>query len=192
MSPKSRQKKKYYSDKLVNYVKSFHLGEKMERELVMSAIKALNLSDLLNCKPKSKKVNDGRGRPMTNYTTRKTVWNFWHDHSTESSDSTRPAKLRQSGRNKIQSGLQLSPSVKPVLQRGKIFYESMWRITHHSFQVLYEKCCALHPDHMVSSGTFWDLKPFYVHGASARYMLLQNSSSCKKDGPSLVKLFEET
>ena len=106
--------------------------------------------------------------PMTNYTTRKTVWNFWHDHSTESSDSTRPAKLRQSCRNKIQSGLQLSPSVKTVLQRGKLFYESMWRITHHSFRVLYEKCCALHPDHIVSSGPSWDLKPFYVHGASAR------------------------
>ena len=105
---------------------------------------------------------------MTNLATRSVVWGFWHDYSSESSKTTRPEKLRQSSQIKIQSGLKFLESVKTITRRGKPFYESMWRITHHSYQVLYKKFIRLNPDYMVSSGTFFALKAFYVRGVTTR------------------------
>ena len=70
---------------------------------------------------------------MTNLATKSVVWGFWHDYSSESSDTTRPAKLRQSSQIKIQSGLKFPESVKTITQRGKPFYANMWRITHHPY-----------------------------------------------------------
>ena len=166
MSPNSRQRKKYHSDKLISFLQSRNLGEHMTREVIIAAITKLNYNDIL----KSKNIfNGNKGRKMTSFVTMTVVWEFWHANSSESSDTMRPAKLRQSNQNKIQSGLEFPPSVKLIKQRERLFYQSMWMIMHYPYQVLYnQKFLKQHPDHVVSSGTFFALKPFYITGVSQR------------------------
>ena len=43
MSPNSRQRKKYYSDKLADVVKELNLNETDENDVVINAMKKLNI-----------------------------------------------------------------------------------------------------------------------------------------------------
>ena len=135
-SPKSRTKKKYHSNKLVDYLQSRNLVKHMMREVIISTIEKLNLDGILYSKSKLK-FEETRGRKMTSFTTRTLVWEIWHAYRSESSDTTRLAKLCQSSQNKIQSGLKFPPSVKTIIQHGRLFYKSMWRITLYPYQILY-------------------------------------------------------
>ena len=109
-----------------------------------------------------------RGRKPTSLHTKKLVWNFWHENSKETSDTFRPAKLRSTNKPAVQSGLQFAPSVKDIEQRGKKFYESMWRINHDTIADLHTKFVKSHPKDYVSLGLFFNLRPFYVHSITLR------------------------
>ena len=58
------------------------------------------------------------------------VWDFWHEQSSECTDTTKLAKLRNSCRKKNESGLPFQDSVEIVHQRGKEFYQCMWKLVH--------------------------------------------------------------
>ena len=154
----------YYSDKLVNSVKSFQLSEVDEKNVVVHALKSLRLYDEI----KSMQLQKNPSRNLTSLQTRKLVWEYWHDCSQETSDTTRPAKLRKGNRSKIQSGLVFSASVNIIQQRGKEFYESMWRISHQTITDLHKKYLDTYPANPVSLGTFFSLLPFYVRGVTTR------------------------
>ena len=86
--------------------------------IYIHALKSLHLYDQI----KGKKMDNNQGCRQTALQTRKMVWHFWHEHSQESSDTTRPAKLCKENRNKIQSGLVFPASVKVIKQRGIDFF----------------------------------------------------------------------
>ena len=163
MSPNSRQRKQYYSDKLVNSVKSFQLSEVDEKNVVIHALKSLRLY----VKIKSMQLQKNQGRKLTSLQTRILVWEYWHDCSQETSDTTHPAKLRKGNRSKIQSGLVFSASVNIIQQRGKEFYESMWRISRQTTD-LHKKYLDTYPANPVSLWTFFSLQPFHVCGVTTR------------------------
>ena len=117
MSPNSRQRKRYYAKKWLKTLKSFNLNESEEKQVIVSALKSLNLYNGI----KGEQSAGNKGRKPTTLHTRKQVWDLWHDNSQESSDTTRPAKLWRINRPKIRSGLSFPTSVKVITQRGKSF-----------------------------------------------------------------------
>ena len=79
MSPKSRQKKKYYANELVDAVKSLKLTETDEKLVVIHALKSLNLYEDI----RGKQEPSNRGRKPIPLQMKKIVWDFWHEHSQE-------------------------------------------------------------------------------------------------------------
>lgn len=120
--------------------------------------------NLLECiTSKEQKTNSG-GKQLP-YEIRKYVWDYWHNKSTASTLTSRPAKLRVSNRNKIQNGLEFVSTVTIISQRKRPFYQSCWMTVHIPYTQLYREYLYVTSDH-VSYGTFIALKPFYVRGVT--------------------------
>lgn len=69
------------------------------------------------------------GRKMIDFDVRNSVWLFYHNHSTPSTITSRPAKLKLNDKPKIQTGLSFTDSTNIATnKRGNKFYESLWMI----------------------------------------------------------------
>ena len=90
------------------------------------------------------------------------VWEFWHEHCFESTNTTQLAKLRVTDRNKIQTNLEFSSFVTIVKQRNKQFYQSIWKIAEKPYKVLYQKFLISNSNFSLSWGSFLALRPFYI------------------------------
>ena len=103
---------------------------------------------------------------MTDLLTRKNVWDFWHKTSTQSTLTSRPAKLKLSDKPKIQTHLQFcDAAIITNNRRGTKFYESPWMILEKPIREIYCQYIA-DAGSKISYGTFIALKPFYVRGAT--------------------------
>ena len=104
---------------------------------------------------------------MISLETRQVVWKFWHDKTTHSTLMSRPAMLKLTNKDKIQTSLNFASMVNIVLdKRGISFYENPWRITKTTVKALYTNFILNFPGHEVAYGTFLALKQFYVRGAT--------------------------
>ena len=107
---------------------------------------------------------------------RKGVWDYWHDKATPSTLTSRPAKLKVSDKNKVQTGLEYIPSVIIITQRNRQYYQSCWMTLHVPYKQLYHDYIATCINY-VSYGTFVVLKPFYIRGVTKADMEM---CCCKK------------
>ena len=131
-------------------------------DVIKALVKILDLSDYL--KFQSRKPSKA-GRRLTPFEHRQSVWEYWHKVSSPSTLTSRPAKLKISDKNKIQSDLEYANTVNIVTnKRGISFYENLWWITQSPLK-LYVEYLATNA-YYVSHGTFLALKPFYMRGAT--------------------------
>ena len=64
---------------------------------------------------------------VTPFETREKVWNFYHQHSQESTNTTTLARTQITGKPRIQDGLEFKTSVQPLKNHcGIQFYHSIW------------------------------------------------------------------
>ena len=82
--------------------------------------------------------------------------------------TTQLAKLHTTEKPKCQSDLDFVPTVKVVNKRNRSFYQSIWKVTAIPMLSMYQKYMEQNPDSRVSKGTFFNLKPFYIRGASQK------------------------
>ena len=92
---------------------------------------------------------------------------FWHTNSTTSTLTSRPAKLRQADKPKIQYNLEYHDAVITIMQRRKPFYQSNWMkhsMTVHELHRMY----SMTYENPISMGLFLALKPFYVKSSTKK------------------------
>ena len=104
----------------------------------------------------------------TPFSIRQKVWDFWHANSEESTLTTQLAKLHTTEKPKCQSDLDFDLIVKVVNKHNRSFYQSIWKVTGIPMLSMYQKYMEQNPDSRVSKGTFFNLKPFYIRGASQK------------------------
>ena len=167
-SPKSRMKKRYYIEKSYNVIKSYDLNTEEE----------IAVSEGVTQRLKRKYTHDGeappprkvicRGRKAVPLLTKKLVWDFWHEMSTETSDTFRPAKLRCTLKPKIQTDLDYHSAITIISQRNKSFFQSMWRINQETIAKLHQNFLKDHPMNFICYGNFFNLRPFYTRSITTR------------------------
>ena len=72
----------------------------------------------------------------------------------------------------MQSDLDFNSSVRVVMKRNRSYYESIWKTVVKTFRELHKMYENGHPNHKFSLGTFFSLKPFYVHHLSAKDLVM--------------------
>ena len=164
MTPTTRKRKSRIASDLTEYIKALNLSYEDKIEVIMLSMKNLNLLDALQSQHESTKV----GRKVTPISVRKTVWQFWHDNSTPSTITSRPAKIKVMDKRKIQAGLNYVDTVNIIQQRNRNIYLSHWYIINVTYKELFQKYVKDHPDETVSIGTFFALKPFYIRTATIK------------------------
>lgn len=163
MTPNTRKRKSRLAEELTEFLQEWNLdGKEDTLDVVLLTLKQLGLSEKLDAKINDTATTETRGRKMTPFSTRKVIWNFFHEEATPSTITSRPAKLRVSERGNIQTGLDFAGTTTIVNQRGKQFYENNWMMLHTTYHELYLKFIEKFPNHKVSHGTFFALKPFYI------------------------------
>ena len=100
--------------------------------------------------------------------TREKVWNFWHENSQESANTSQVVKIPVDGKLCMQDCLDFVSTVTVVKQRNRDYYQSIWKTVTVPFKSLYFKYCKENLDFVVSYGTFFSIKPFYVCSASSK------------------------
>ena len=120
MTPNTRQRKLKFAKKIRETVKSFNLSVDDQVDVLTLTLKQLSILDRFKFLRKPTR----KGRSLLPRATRVAVWEFWHEHCFETTNTTQLAKLRVTNRNKIQTNLEFSPSVKIVTQRNKQFYQN--------------------------------------------------------------------
>ena len=103
---------------------------------------------------------------MTPLAVGRRVWDFWHQNSTPSTITSRPAKLKFSDGHHIQSDLNFVDTATEIRQHNKTFTVSHWYIMNDTLKNLWMKYLKEFPRTPVSKGTFISLMPFYVRSAS--------------------------
>lgn len=142
--------------------------EKVSQKDVMAlVIKHLQLQDQITVKPNS---HDAK---MTSFETREKVWQFYHENAQESTITTSLARIRLTGKPRIQDGLEFKSSVRTWKnQRGRQYYQNIWMTVLKTFRELHGLYNSMNPLNCVSLGTFYALKPFYVRHASAKDLVM--------------------
>ena len=102
--------------------------------------------------------------------TRNNIWTFWEENCEESTLTAQLAKLKVTSKPRCQHGLDFPSTVEIVTIRNRQYYQSIWKVTSCQLLLLYKKYCEEFPHHLVSKGTFFDLKPFYIRNASKKDM----------------------
>ena len=92
LTPKTRQRKNYYSEKLANYITELNFPVDDQFDIITNALKKIDLFDKIIIPPKMPST----GRKRIPIERRKIVWDLWHKQSSESTDTTKLAKLRKS------------------------------------------------------------------------------------------------
>ena len=108
------------------------------------------------------------GRPMTPLESRKIVWIFWHSKATPSTLTSQTGKLCVKGKPKLHKNLEFVDTVNIIKQRNHFFYESIWFVVQSTLHTLYNEFINIYPDHRVSFGTFYGLKPFYMRNVTEK------------------------
>lgn len=129
-----------------------------ELDVVKTLVKKLKLQNSIHF--------DHLYKPRLTFETRKNVWKFWDDNSDESTLTTQLAKLRVSRKPKCQQDLDYNSTVSVVTIRKCLYYQSIWKVTSTQLLGLYQEYRDQFPDMIVSKGTFFNLKPFYIRNAS--------------------------
>ena len=168
MLPNQRALKSRWARKHSEFIKTMPIKD--NKEILDVVILSLNRLRLTKTQIKEalidKPPNIKCGRKLTPLDTRKQVWNYWHNKSTHSSLTSRPAELKIIDRRKIQSDLQLVDTTNIIVQRGKHYYEINWRMVNIPYKEMYHEYLASHSEEHVSYGSFIALKPFYVRSAT--------------------------
>ena len=157
LTPNTRKRKSYLAKNISDTILSMNLSEDDQVDVVSLALKQLNILDKIRFirKPTAK------GRKLLPAETRESVWKFWHDNTFESTNSNQHSKLRVTEKPRVQDGLEFSKSVIIVDQRHRSFYQGIHRIADQPFRILYSRYLREN-NPVVSFGTFFALKPFYV------------------------------
>lgn len=165
LTPNTRQRKHRLAKSITETVKEWSISTSEQLDVIDLALKQLNLKDHFQFIRKPTKS----GRKLTPLHVRQVVWNFWHNESSASTITSRPAKIKVNDKPKIQSSLQFVDTVKIIKsQRNVNYYENIWFITTVTLRELYYKYVKENPENMVSYRTFHSLKPFYVRSATTR------------------------
>ena len=127
-------------------VKAMNISKGDEIDVLTLTLQQLNVLEQIKfvSKPNSKVRN------LLPYTSRKAVWDFWHQNSFESTNTSQIAKLRVDNKSRIQDGLDFSPSVVIIKQRNRNFYQSIYKIVQDTFKTLYLKYTKENPGSPVS------------------------------------------
>ena len=116
---------------------------------------------------KTNNFMETRGRNILPLAVRQSVWDSWHEMSSASTLTSRPAKLKVNDRAKVQVGLKFADSVHIIRQHGRRFYESNWDIIDITYREMFKKYSETRSDDfLLSFGTFFALNPFYVRSAT--------------------------
>lgn len=158
MSPNTRKRKSLISRRITDTVTEQGLSMEDQVEVLTLTMKQLGIYDQFNFQRKPTKA----GRRLTPFDTRKCVWDFWHENSVPSTNTTSLAKLRHTDKSHVQTGLEFMSSVSIVRQRNRLFYQSICKTVQNTYKELYIKYLNSNEEHRVSWGTFLALKPFYI------------------------------
>ena len=109
---------------------------------------------------------------LTSFETRQKVCFFWHDHSQESTITTNLVSIHVDEKPRIQDGLEFMSSVTIVTKRNKRFFHAIWKTTTKTYRELIKIFCIQNPTVDIPWGTFTALKPFYVHHATIKDLVM--------------------
>jgi hypothetical protein len=157
MTPNTRKRKSRLAEDIVEFIESLDLNSEDQLDVLTLSLQKLNILDVIKFTQKPSR----KGRKLTTSETRKTVWDFWHSNSTQSTNLSRPAKLKVTDKPKIQFELDFVDTVTIIKQRQREFYQNRCILTL-TIKELYLKYLQSLPDNAVSLGTFLALKPFYI------------------------------
>jgi len=163
MTPNTRKRKSRLAEDIVEFIESLDLNSEDQLDVLTLSLQKLNILDVIKFTQKPSR----KGRKLTTSETRKTVWDFWHSNSTQSTNLSRPAKLKVTDKPKIQFELDFVGTVTIIKQRQREFYQNRC-ILILTIKELYLKYLQSLPDNAVSLGTFLALKPFYIRAASTK------------------------
>ena len=163
MTPNTRQRKSRAAQELSDHLIGMDLTPEEEVELLRLTVTQRGLEDMFRSEFVRKPTK--AGRKLTSFETRSKVLDFWHnkEYITESTITTRLARMRITERPKIQSGLPLNKVPVDVRSiRNVPYYEAQRLIFDRPLKELYLCYLKKHPDNYVSYGTWFALRPFYV------------------------------
>ena len=89
LSPNMRQRKSRMAKEVTELVKSFNIATSDEIDVLKLSLEQLNILEAIQFTRKPTK----RGRKLLSLACREKVWNYWHQHSFESTNHTQLAKL---------------------------------------------------------------------------------------------------
>lgn len=160
-----RKQRSRLATNITNILQEADISDDEKISVLTLSIKQLDLRD----KIKSMFTKPSKaGRKMIDFDVRNSVWLFYHNHSTPSTITSRPAKLKLNDKPKIQTGLSFTDSTNIATnKRGNKFYESLWMIQDDTIKNLYTKFLK-ESGYQISYGSFVALKPFYVRGATTQ------------------------
>ena len=115
MTPNTRKRKSRLAEELMNLIADWELGDQSDTaEVMLLSMKNPDIVDKLQKVINKKKTVFGR--KITSFETCKLIWDFYHDHATPSTSTSRPAKLKASERNNIQTALDFVDTTHIVAQ----------------------------------------------------------------------------
>ena len=91
---------------------------------------------------------------------------FWHDNLTQSTLTSKPARLPVRDKPKIQTSLDFKESMIQPSKCGISSLVTTWQTTEQSYVELLTLYNVTQPENQISYGTFYALKPFYIRGAT--------------------------
>ena len=147
-----------------NLHKRSQLNEIDGIEVITLSLWNIGLIDKLRFLKKPTKT----GRKMKPLETRQAIWDYWHKKSTPSTITSRPAKIKLTGKPRIQVRLDFVDTVRIIQQKNVGFYENIWSITKETVKVLYHKFLNENPGIKILYGTFLALKPLYVRPVTTK------------------------
>ena len=124
-----RQRRCRLVRKLQDFITDAELADNDEGlDTIISLLDKMSLQNKLKLRLKDNRENCGRKK--TSLETRQKIWQFWHNHCSASTNTSRPAKLRTTAKPGIQENLPFHDSIVITKnKRGVEFYES-WLAYH--------------------------------------------------------------
>ena len=135
-----------------------------EKDVLKLVIKYLGLSNVVTLPPK--------GGQLTKFETRQFVCDFWYKYSEDSTNTTDITSIRPNDKSRVQSGLSFASTVTEVIKRNRSYYQGIWKTVVKTYRELFQQYLKEHPGNEVLYGTFIALKPFYVHHASTKDLVM--------------------
>ena len=102
------------------------------------------------------------GSRMTPHILRLAVWDFYHNNSTPSTNTSQPARLRVDRKKMLHKEMPFVDTCRVVRIRKRDYYENHWFILDSVLRALYTQYLLGNLEKPVSLGIFHELCPFYV------------------------------